>query len=374
MEPVWPKRIVLKIGSAVIAPNGVVDEQRIAAIAAQCALVQSSDRQLVIVSSGAVAAGRGSLCMTTSARSILQKQAAAAVGQPLLMSLWRSAFETHSVTTAQALLTSDDLENRTRAVNARHTLAELIRRDVVPIVNENDAVSFDEIRVGDNDHLGALVAALLDADMLIMLSSADGLRRTGGTGDIIRIVNDYDEAQTHVAPMRSADGTGGMSTKLDAMRIATACGIEGVLIGGEKPDRIMRALAGEQTGTRFPAVARRNARRGWIGHGARVEGSVAIDDGARTALLENGASLLPPGILSVEGQFDCAAVIEVRSREGEPIGRGIAAYSSDEIRRIAGHSTDKIESILGYDYSDEIIHRDDLSIDPRLSIKSQSND
>jgi glutamate 5-kinase len=356
------RRVVVKVGSAVLAPDGHVEPERIETLVDDLCAVRAGGRETVLVSSGAIACGFRALGLDEAPDRIVRKQAAAAIGQQRLMSLYADAFGRRGAEIGQVLLTSSDIEDRQRAVHARHTLAELLRCGCVPIVNENDTVSFEEIKVGDNDRLSALVAGLVGADLLVVLSVAPGLRADGGAGDVLERVSAIEEARVHVADDATAVGTGGMSTKLDAMQIATSCGTPGVVASGAEPCAVRRVLAGETLGTWFPAGRRVNARRGWIAHAARSEGAVHVDEGARAAIIERGASLLPAGVTSVAGAFADGAVVDVVAGNGTIIARGVASYGSSEIERIAGRSTREIETALGYRYCDEIIHRDDLIV------------
>ncbi|MDX2131551.1 MAG: glutamate 5-kinase [Planctomycetota bacterium] len=355
------RRVVVKVGSAVIAPGGVLDTARVAALAAQLALAARSGRDVVVVSSGAVASGFRALGLDAMPRSIIRKQAAAAVGQPLLMRAWDDALGTHAVRSAQVLLTADDLDHRERHLNARRTLDVLLDARVVPIINENDSVSFEEIKVGDNDRLAALVAALVGADALVMLSVAPGLCVQGDPARVIATVDDIAAARAHVQTGTSGVGTGGMGTKLDAAEIATECGARVVIAPGALPDVLTRLLAGEAIGTAFvPSGLARRARDRWLGRATRVRGTLVVDDGCRDAVVDRHASILPIGVRGVEGVFEAGAAVAIRTQGGELIARGLSAYSSDDARRLVGVRSDQIESVLGYCYREEIVHRDDL--------------
>jgi glutamate 5-kinase len=319
----------------------------------------------VIVSSGAVASGAGPLGLKGKPRTIVQKQAAAAVGQQRLMTEWGAACSLHSRSVAQILLTADDLDHRARFLNARHTIEELLRRAAIPIINENDSVSFEEIKLGDNDHLSALVALLVRADLLVILSTAPGLLRGGPGGALVPVVLDISEARTHVTGHTSDVGTGGMGTKVNAAELVTANGIPAVIAAGAEPRVLARILQGDDVGTFFPTRAQpRGARQRWLGHSARARGSVRIDAGALRALIERGASLLPSGVTTVDGDFGIGAPIDVRAPDGTLVARGLTSYSSLDIARIMGRRASEIGAILGYSYADEVIHRDDLALLP----------
>ncbi|MEL7472544.1 MAG: glutamate 5-kinase [Planctomycetota bacterium] len=362
-----PRRIVVKIGSAVVVTEGQLDRTRVDRLAAEVgALLDAGGVEVVVVSSGAVAGGASLLGLGEMPTSILDKQAAAAIGQQRLMRAWGEALaEAGGRTAAQVLLTSDDLEHRARFLNARHTLERLLEAGVVPIVNENDSVSFDEIKLGDNDRLGALVAVALDADLLVVLSSVEGLLDEGGR--VVGLVEDLDAAGALVRDDRSSTGVGGMTTKLDAVRIVADSGIDAVLAPGARRGALLDAVEGRAVGTRIPARATSpNARKSWIAHSHRPKGSITIDAGAVSALRDRGASLLPKGVTGLEGAFEMGAVIEIVDAGGASIARGLASYSARDIRRIMGRRGDEIESILGYRYDDAIVHRDDLALTPRV--------
>jgi glutamate 5-kinase len=363
------RRLVVKIGSAVLAPAGQLDPAAIARLAADAASL-TPPRQIVFVSSGAVASGFRALGLDQPPRTIVEKQAAAAVGQQRLMAAWADAFAPHHRPVAQVLLTADDLGHRPRFLNARRTLLELLDRGAVPIINENDSVSFEEIKFGDNDRLSALVCGLVQADLLLMLSSVEGLYAAGQTGRVVPLIHDALEADAHIRTEQSDVGTGGMVTKVQAAAITTAAGVPAVIAGGSVPSIISRILAGEPLGTLFaPAPKATAARKRWIGAAARVRGHITIDPGAAAALTQRGASLLPSGIQSVHGRFESGAVIEIRAPDSTPLARGVTAYASGEIDRLRGKRSADIPAILGYSYADEIIHRNDLVLLPAASLR-----
>jgi glutamate 5-kinase len=269
---------------------------------------------------------------------------------------------------AQVLLTADDLDHRTRYLNARHTLQTLLHHGVVPIVNENDSVSFDEIKMGDNDHLSALVTTLVSADLLIMLTVVEGLHRGGPHGEIIpRIAADTD-AGAHVARAISATGVGGMSTKVAAALLVGESGVPTIIAAGTRKGVLRAIIGGQEVGTFFeprPDVrrGRLDPRRRWLATATRARGSILVDDGARRALIERGASLLPSGIIAVEGRFESGAVVRICDAQGTAFARGLASYASDEIERVRGRKGAELPAILGYRYIDEIVHRNDLVIE-----------
>ncbi len=354
-----PRRVVVKVGSAVLADAGGLSLDSVRRLASQIAALRVDGVDVVLVSSGAIASGFRALGLARPPKLIRQKQAAAAIGQQRLMAAYSDAFARHTITVGQVLLTADDFDHRLRFLNARHTLETLLEHGVVPIINENDSVSFAEIKLGDNDRLAALTAAMLRADLLVMLSTATGLW-SSGTRNVIPVVDSVDTARRHVRPEKSGVGTGGMFTKLDAAEIVTRLGIPCVVASGSEPNVLPRLLAGASIGTRFLArPSRVDSRRRWIGFSARSKGSIRIDAGAARAIVERGASLLPSGITGVEGGFDAGSVIDIRA-DRETIARGLSAYSADEIARIKGRKAAEIASVLGYSHCDEVVHRDDL--------------
>ena len=358
------RRIVVKVGSAVVAPKGELEieaVQRLARGIVALATDAGGARQVMLVSSGAVASGFRSLGLGASPKTIVLKQAAAAIGQSRLMSAYAGAFAPRDV--AQVLLTSDDLDHRARVLNARRTLAALLDHGVTPIINENDSVSFDEIKLGDNDRLSALVAAHMQADLLIILSTVRGVYAGGDARRIISCISPGDDPSGHVQAEKSATGVGGMATKIAAARVCTSAGIPVVIAGGGEPDVLERVIRGEEIGTYFPAPVRRTPlRKRWIGQSTRAKGKLIIDEGATKAIRTRGASLLPSGVLEVKGHFAAGAAVDILGPDQHPIARGLASYSAEEIRKIRGKRAAQIAAILGYNYRDEVVHRDDLML------------
>jgi glutamate 5-kinase len=358
------RRIVVKIGSAVLAPEGVPDDDAFIRLASGLDAARQAGVQVVLVSSGAVACGFRALGLDRPPKDIASKQAAAAVGQPALMARWARALS--PVHVAQVLYTAEDLDARPRFLNARRTMARLLEAGVVPIVNENDTVSFAEIKLGDNDRLSALTAGLVDAGLLLILSSVAGLYEAGRKDKVVPVVQDVDDARRHVRPEKPGVGTGGMETKLWAAGTAAGWGIPTVIAPGALDNVVPRVLAGEQIGTLFvPAAKGRAARKRWIQTAARPRGLIRVDAGCRAALTRRGASLLPGGVTAVEGSFPRGAPVQVADDTGAVFARGIAAYAADEIDRIKGQKAAHIAAVLGYSYCDEVIHRDDLVVTPQ---------
>jgi len=363
------RRLVVKVGSALVgSPATGPDPARIEALAADLAAIRPG-REVVLVTSGAIVSGMSRLGFTERPRSIPEKQAAAAVGQSVLMWHYEAAFKRHGITVGQVLLTAQDIADRTRYLNARNTLLTLLRLGVLPIVNENDTVAVEEIKVGDNDNLAALVASLIEADLLVLLTDVDGLY----TGDPARdpaarkldTVDAVTEAIERLAGGPAGRGSvGGMATKLEAAQKAAAAGIPMVIASGLVRGTLARVLAGEPVGTYFaPRADRLTARKRWIAFAAPPQGRLTVDAGAVRALTEQGRSLLPSGVVDVEGEFTAGAVVAVvGAADGKEYGRGLVNFDAAELRKIRGAKTREIEARLGYKSFDEVIHRDNLVI------------
>ncbi len=328
------------------------------------ALAQS--RELIIVSSGAIALGVERLGLAAKPKDIPGKQACAAVGQSRLMRAWEEALDPRVV--AQVLLTHSDVQDRRRYLNARHTFERLIADRVIPVINENDTVSVDEIKFGDNDTLAGLVAGLVQADALVVLSDVDGLYdadpRKNPNAKLISTVTGVTRAMISAAGgSGSSVGTGGMATKLRAAARVTELGIRCVIAAGQTAGSLTRVFAGDDVGTLFEPVSdRRDARGAWIAHALKPRGTVHVDAGARAAVLDRKKSLLPSGITRVEGSFAHGDPVDVVGPDGELFARGLVAYAADELRKIAGKKTGQIEAALGYRGLDEAVHRDDLAV------------
>ena len=361
------RRVVVKVGSAVVAPGGVLDIKAVERLVDEIAMLRQTGIEVVLVSSGAVALGYQSLGLETMPAIVRQKQAAAAIGQPNLMRTYSELLAKSKNTAAQVLLTSDDFGHRERFLNARNTIETLLGAGVIPIVNENDSVAFDENKLGDNDRLSALVATSIDADLLMLLSVAPGLMDMS-TGKIIPVVEEIDDVRKLVDVNHSSGvGTGGMATKLDAAVIVKGQGITAHLAKGptdEVPDPIARIMRDEPIGTRFVSLAsaRRASRKDWIATATRSLGVLVIDEGAVRAIRERGASLLPGGIVRVDGRFESKSAVELHDAKGRCVARGLTSYSSTEIQRIKGLQSDAIEAALGFAHATEVIHRDDLHV------------
>jgi glutamate 5-kinase len=356
-------RTVLKIGSSSLTAAGDgLNGAQVDALVDAVVEAKARGDEVVLVSSGAIAAGLQPLGLKARPRDLPTQQAAASVGQGLLVHRYTERFASHDIVAAQVLLTVDDVTRRSHYRNAYQTFARLLELGVVPIVNENDTVATSEIRFGDNDRLAALVAHLVHADRLILLSDVDGLydRHPDDAGAVrLSEVTDLDElAHVDVSRVGSAVGTGGMVTKLEAARLATEAGIPVVLTSAANA---VAALAGEPVGTRFAATGRRRSSRLlWLEHASDTQGSLTIDDGAWRALSERNASLLPAGITSVFGSFVAGDPVDVLTTDGVIVGRGLVSYDSEELPAMLGRSTKDLAAELGADYEREVIHRDDL--------------
>lgn len=363
------KRVVIKIGSNILAHDEEgLDIKRITSISREISDVQDKGYDVVLVSSGAIAAGMRKLGLKTKPKDIKQKQAAAAIGQSALMWAYERSFAKCGKKVAQVLLTQDDFADRKRYINSKNTLLTLLSYRVLPIVNENDTVSTDEIKFGDNDHLASLVASLIEAERLIILSDVDGLYSTDPKSDDQAVLIECVDAITPEIEERaggagSVVGTGGMYSKVLAAKRAVNHGIIVNIISGKKEGVLTDLMEGRRIGTLFkPGAEKLSSRKGWIAYGSRARGSLILDDGAVKALLERGKSLLPTGIVAIEGEFDIGDAVYCSDLRGKKIAKGLTNYSSSEIGKIRGKKTSQIEEILGYKYSDEAVHRDNLVI------------
>jgi glutamate 5-kinase len=361
------KRIVVKIGSNILADGREgLDTQRISSIAKDISEVQDAGYDISVVSSGAIAAGMRKLGLKEKPRDVKLKQAAAAVGQSSLMWAYERSFGNYGKKVAQILLTRDDLSDRKRYINSKNTLLTLLSYKIVPIINENDTVSTDEIKFGDNDHLASLVANLIEAERLIILSDVEGLYtedpKYSSRARLIEYVDEVTpELEKKAGGAGSTLGTGGMYSKILAAKRAVSHGIMVHIISGRKEGLLTSLLAGNHSGTLFkPKSEKLSSRKGWIAYGSRAKGNIVVDEGAVRALSEGGRSLLPSGILSVEGDFDTGDSVYCLDMKGNRIAKGLTNYSSLELIKIKGKKTSEIEKILGYKYSEEVIHRDNM--------------
>ncbi|MCP3765448.1 MULTISPECIES: glutamate 5-kinase [Streptomyces] len=361
------RRIVVKVGSSSLTTAaGGLDADRVDALVDVLAKVRSGgERELVLVSSGAIAAGLAPLGLTRRPRDLARQQAAASVGQGLLMARYTASFARYGVRAGQILLTSDDMSRRAHHRNASRTLDKLLAMGAFPVVNENDTVATDEIRFGDNDRLAALVAHLVHADLLVLLSDVDGVYdgdpARPGTSRISLVRGPEDLAHVEIGSAGKAGvGTGGMVTKIEAASIAAAAGVPVVLTSTVHAGD---ALAGADTGTYFHPTGRRSADRLlWLQHASTPQGSLTLDDGAVRAVVERRKSLLPAGIAGVEGEFSAGDPVELRDRAGRPVARGLVNFDAREIPRLIGRSTHDLARDLGPEYEREVVHRDDLVV------------
>lgn len=360
------RRIVIKVGTSTLTRNGRLQPARFSALAGDVSALIEDGRQVVVVSSGAIAVGAHRLGWQHTGQSVREKQAAAAVGQIGLIELYQRRFAKRDRHVAQILLTRAGLEDHERFLNARHTMLELLRLGVVPIVNENDTVATEEIRFGDNDNLAATIVNAVEADLLVILTDVEGLyERAPEAGapppPLIRTVaaiTPQIEAAASGAGTRF--GSGGMVTKLEAVQKAARSGAATVLCHGATRNVLQRLLAGEQHGTLFAPGERLRGRKHWLAFTAKVCGSIVIDEGAVRALEQRGRSLLPAGVLNVEGRFEIGDLVICVDQERREIARGLVGYASQDIAALAGKPTKEISRVLGYSNGDEIIHRDDL--------------
>ncbi|HEY6003366.1 MAG TPA: glutamate 5-kinase [Anaeromyxobacter sp.] len=364
------RRIVVKVGTGTLTDaSGRFDRQNCARLAAELAEA-TRGRKLVLVSSGAVALGAERLGLARARGKpwdIPTKQACAAVGQPHLMAAWGEALGAHGRSVAQVLLTADDLASRKRFLNARRTLDRLLGEDVIPVVNENDTVAVDEIKVGDNDTLAGLVAGCVEADLVAMLTDVEGLFDRNPAEPGASLVREVPRVTSEIERMAGGAGSersvGGMATKVKAARRLSAQGVATALLSGRRPGALAALLRGEPVGTVFaPGTERLSSRKGWLAAAARGKGMILVDPGARRALVEQGRSLLPSGVKGVDGHFGVGDPVDIAVDRGRPFARGLAGYAADELRRIAGLKTSEIEGALGYKYLDEVVHRDDLVV------------
>ncbi len=360
------KRVVVKVGTnALTQATGRLHRPHLERLAHEL-LAVAQTRELIVVSSGAIAFGVERLGLSTRPKDVVGKQACAAVGQSRLMKAWEEALSPKIV--AQILLTHSDVQDRRRYLNARHALTRLLDDGVIPIINENDTVAVDEIKFGDNDTLAGLVAGLVEADALIILSDVDGLYDADPRTDpkakrIAKVAKVTPSILALAGGSGSKVGTGGMATKVRAAANAAEQGIRSVIAAGHQPGTLTKVLAGDDIGTVFePASDRRLARNAWIAHALKAKGKLVVDAGARGALIDRKKSLLPSGVRTVEGNFAAGDAVEICTEDGAVFARGLAAYGADELRRLAGKKSSQIEATLGWKGLDEAVHRDDLAV------------
>ena len=362
------KRIVVKIGSTLLVEesSGHIRRQWLNALSDDVAACRDRGQEIVLVSSGAIATGRERLGLTGRAIRLEEKQAAAATGQIRLAHAYQDALARHDITVAQVLLTLEDTEARRRHLNARSTITQLLKLGAVPVINENDTVATSEIRFGDNDRLAARVAQMISADTLVLLSDIDGLytadpRKNPGAEHVAKVRDMTPEIEAMAGEPPQGYSSGGMVTKLEAARIAMGAGCRMAIARGIEANPLATLAEGGMATWFLPPAGPKTARKRWIAGALNPVGAYIVDDGAARAL-GAGKSLLPAGVVSVEGQFQRGDPVAVRNGGGSVIGRGLTAYSADDARRIAGHKSAEIEALLGYRGRDEMIHRDDLVV------------
>jgi glutamate 5-kinase len=358
---------VVKVGTSVLtAPDGTLDPSRIDHLAEQISAIMDRGRKVALVSSGAVGAGIGQLGWKRRPDNLPQLQAAAAIGQAYLIRAYDEGLRRHRRHAAQLLLTHEDFDSRPRYLNMRNTLHALFECDAIPIINENDTISVDEIKFGDNDRLAAMVTNLLQAPLLIILSVVDGLYRgepgSSPVPELVSLVPQIDDDVLSLAgAAKSSLGTGGMQSKLAAARLVTQAGGSVIIASGMKPEPLTRILSGEPAGTLFLAHgATHRARKRWIGLTARPRGHYVVDAGARIALESGSKSLLAIGILEVVGEFDKGDVVGIRDARGQEFARGLTNYTTTDAHRIRGLRTHEARQTLGTTLYDEVVHRDNL--------------
>ncbi len=364
------RRVVIKVGSSVLtnAEEGL-DQGRIDRLAEDISFISEKGREVILVSSGAIAAGLAKLGLKKKKSMPLSlKQAAAALGQSGLMWAYEKTFAAHGRKVAQVLLTREDLSNRTRFLNARNTLQTLLDYDVIPVINENDTVAVDEIKFGDNDNLSGMVAHLADADLLVILSDIDGLYtadpRMDPRAQLIPLVEKITaDVERGAGDAQTAVGTGGMRSKIMTAKKVGAIGVPMVIVNGKKNGILPALFEGRDVGTLFlPRPEKLESRKHWIAYTVCTSGRLVVDNGAREALMQKGKSLLPGGIVKVEGMFKIGDCVSCADIGGNVFARGLAKYSSTDLDRIKGLKTSQIASVLGHKDYDEVIHRDDLVI------------
>lgn len=370
------KKIVVKVGTSTLTQGEKkLSQKYMLELTRQLATLHERGNQIVLVTSGAIAAGRELLQHPIVDRGLPSKQMFSAIGQVQLMHIWSHLFSLYEIHVGQILLTRDDLSNRKRYLNARDTLSCLLQHQVIPVINENDSVATKEIRVGDNDNLAALVANVIGADLLLLLTDQKGLYtadpRMNPKAELISVVKHIDEAIFSLARGSSTTlGTGGMTTKLEAAKKATQCGTPTVIASSAIPNVVIDICEGKQIGTSFLTdVTPQESRKRWL-LAEKMQGSIHIDAGAVAKISEHGASLLPSGITQTSQVFDRGAIVHLVGPSAKPIAVGITNYSSQEIQKLIGMHSNQIEDILGYSYGVEIIHRSDMT---RIKSKEESS-
>lgn len=373
------RKLVIKVGSAVLTDKRGLNQVMIHRLSDQVAELKQRDpeRKIAIVTSGAVASGLRKVGLEQRPRTIPHKQALAAVGQGVLMEAWEAAFGKYELLVAQVLLTSEDLSHRHRYLNARNTLETLLDWGILPIINENDTVVIEEIRFGDNDHLSAMIAGLIGADMVINLTDTAGLYdsdpRSNPSARLIPVVHRVDsKILACTTPLPGSVGTGGMLSKVNAARRCLASGIPMIIAPGKERDVLLRLFEGEELGTLFlPKERVYQGKKLWLANLPKPVGDLVLDDGAVAALQKGGKSLLPIGVREVRGTFGIGAPVRCLDGSGEVVGIGLSNYKSGEIDLIKGHHSEEIETLIGYKHSDEVIHRNNFVLIGEMAERDQ---
>jgi glutamate 5-kinase len=363
------KKVIIKIGSAVLTGTDGLDLQIIEQLVDEIAELTKQGYQIVVVTSGAIASGKHRMGISGPLKSMPQKQAAAAIGQSRLMRVYSNAFGKHGIYVAQILLTMSDLTDRKRFLNIRNTLSTLTEWGVIAVINENDSVAVDEIKFGDNDHLAAMIANITEAHLLINLTSTEGLYDKNPAlskkAKVISLVREITgEIETAATADTTSVGMGGMKSKVIAARKVTAFGIPYIIAPGKEKGILHAVIAGKDKGTLFlPMSEHLTSRKCWIAFTLRSRGKLTLDEGARAAICEHGKSLLPSGIIGVEGNFDLGDPVTCVDQNGVTLAKGLVNYGSQEIHKIMGLKSSKIEQVLGYKDYDEVIHRDNMAVE-----------
>ena len=361
-------RVVIKVGSAVLTENGALHRPTIFRLSEEIAFLKKKGFQVTLVSSGAIAAGLGRLGIKKKPETIPQKQAVAAIGQGRLIQVYEEAFDRYDLKVAQILLTRDDLTHRGRYLNARNTLTTLLNWGIIPIINENDTVAVEEIKFGDNDNLSALITHLIDGDLLIILTDLDGLYnrdpRQDPQAELIPVVEKVDGPVIRYTSLNSGEwGLGGMRTKIKAARKVTVQGTPVIIANGRREGVLKEIIKGKPWGTLFlPEKHSLSRKKHWIAYTLKPRGEIILDEGARKALVEKGKSLLPSGIVAVQGRFGVGSCVGCLDQEGKRVAKGLVNYSSSDLEKIKGLKTSEIEKRLEFKQSDEAIHRDNLVV------------
>lgn len=359
-------RLVIKIGTNLLtSADGTLDKNRIKKFVTEIARLKKEGHGVVLVTSGAIGAGMGKMKVATRPDSLREKQALAAIGQPILMNAYQQYFDALGVILAQVLLTRQDFDDRSRYLNARNTMLALLDMGAVPVINENDTVAVDEINFGDNDTLAAIVAAKISADLLFLLTDVDGLfKGMPGESELIekveKITKDIEQYAGGAAS--GSKGTGGMKTKIAAAKIAVASGVKMIIMNGRAPESIAKALEGESVGTLFLPGKALEPRKCWIAFGTKCKGSITVDAGAAAALVKNDKSLLATGIVSAEGKFAVGDPVSIYAPDGTEIARGLSYFSAEDIKKIKGKKSPDIRQLLPEADFDEVVHKDNLVI------------